>query len=121
VIAFWLAETFAPFVPYLRAGSRGGAESTRCDLAASAPRSVVQAALMFEAPCVACGRTMHPFRQRDALSTRSPRQSPIYLALTCPSDERAGCSRGNRAAAAYKSLWAFRQGRPQPPGQGTLL
>jgi hypothetical protein len=115
-LAFWQTEEFAPFIPYLRA-----VEHRRCDLSSQTPPNIMAAALLFEARCVACGDSIRPFRRRAAMSPRGPRPSPIYLAMTCPSDVKPGCSRGNRASAAYESLMALEQGRPQPPQQARLI
>lgn len=65
----------------------------------------VAAVLAMRVPCAACGSLMQPFRTRQGKSAgRAERPGRLFLALTCPLDQRVGCSRGAAATAAYERV-----------------
>jgi len=72
----------------------------RIELGTKAPPSAVAMALTLELPCVACGRSIHPFRQRVAASKRS-HHVHVYFAAACPLGISVGCSRGREARDEY--------------------
>lgn len=56
--------------------------------------------LAFTMPCVACGRTINPFRVRAATSKRGG-SNHVYFAAACPLHVEVGCSRGLAARNEY--------------------
>jgi hypothetical protein len=96
---------FASLAPHIRIETYardGGHERPRkrIELATKAPPNIVSAALKMKMPCVACGRSIHPFRQRVAASKRS-HHAHVYFAAACPLETSIACSRGREARDEY--------------------
>jgi len=85
---------------YIRDGGSIGKCRHRIELRAMPPplRLRVLAVTM---PCVACGRTIHPFRDRHAPAKRGRANGHVYYAACCPLDISIRCSRGTEARDEY--------------------
>lgn len=105
VTGFWQNPTFATFRPYIRTSQdlRVG-QHRRCELDPKAPVEIVARALVWQAPCSACGAPMNPFRARRAPSLRGNATGAVYLGTTCRQVDSAGCSRSSAAAMALEAL-----------------
>lgn len=55
-------------------------------------------------PCVACGREMHPIRERAGKSGRGHSAQNLYYAATCPLEVNMGCARGKKARDEYRRV-----------------
>lgn len=69
------------------------------------PEPLRSRALRFQMPCVACGRSMRPFRCRLRPNKRSDTHG-IYYAAACDLKTNIGCSRGNEARDEYRRVRA---------------
>lgn len=99
---------------YIKIETRKSAQpGHRIELHGWTPAPIVRQALDFEMPCVACGRAIHPFRQRGE-------NGHIFYAATCPLTVNIGCSRGGAARDEYRRVVAAVDGQP-PRGQGELF
>lgn len=56
-----------------------------------------------EVPCVACGKSVHPIRERKPGGRKTGR-GHLYFAPCCPLDVNLGCSRGNAAHSEYLAI-----------------
>lgn len=87
-----------PYVVIQHYGRDVGPRGTRWRIEVCPPSwPTADAWLTLETPCCAeCGRSMHPFRQRQDGSWRQ-----IYFAAACPASVSLSCSRGKLAADEY--------------------
>lgn len=123
--AWYLTPEFTKFVPYLRAipahDTRAG--RSRLELSSLTPRAVELEALMFTVSCVACGRSITPFRTRQRPPGRGRNVAGgTYLGVACRLTEGGGpgCSRGSLASRAYdqiKGLIEIARTHRKPDGQ----
>jgi len=60
------------------------------------PPELAGIAIGIYADCVACGRMIHPIRERKGAG--------MYYAPTCPLDVDVGCARGKAARAEYVTM-----------------
>lgn len=71
-------------------------------------------------PCVACGSSIHPFRQRK-VSTKPGRKAAAsgkwYYAVSCPQNVNNSCSRGKAASDEYKRVVQFVKELPKKPSR----
>lgn len=111
----------APFIQ-VQIYDRDGGHSHpryRIELRNSTPPAMRQMALALEAPCAACGRPIHPFRERSAPAGRGTEAQTVYVAAACPLDVNVGCSRGSAARDEYirirEAVDAWRRNTPEPP------
>lgn len=98
---WWETEEFAKFIPYIvaqAANDKRDGKHSRLEL--RGPYGVQVKAAQFVVHCVSCGASIHPFRVR-----KGGRQA--FLAVTCPLNERIGCSRGRAASNAYDAIEAI--------------
>lgn len=65
-------------------------------------------------PCVACYRTIQPFRARRGQFKRGSAKHMFY-ACTCSLDVNVGCSRGNEARDEYQRVRKDLEQRPTTP------
>lgn len=76
-----------------------------------------------QVPCVACGTLIHPVRERVA--SKRGKTGHLYLAPSCPLEERMGCSRGLEVHQAYleirQSVERLKANLPPVPQQAQLL
>lgn len=80
-------------------GRDGGPHNPRHRIEITPPDATTAYHLMqITMPCVACGRTMHPIRER---SVTGGGRGHLYYAAACPLDENVGCSRGQDAHDEY--------------------
>lgn len=106
-------EAWPDLVPYVRIQTYdrdGGHDHPRHRIEVDRPSSgiLVRRFLAMEMPCVACGRSIHPIRQR-----KGPDVS-LFIAVTCGLDVNYGCARGNAARDEYERIVAAVQGWVDP-------
>jgi hypothetical protein len=109
---------FADLVPHILVQAYYDAHQHsryRIELRDSTPFEVRLKALRLTMPCVACGRDIHPFRERQrAAKAGSSQAQAVYIAAACSPEVRPGCSRGNAARDEYirirEAVAAWRRG-----------
>jgi|SRR5262245_7810358 len=108
-----------PLVRIQRYDRDGGHRHPRHRIEVADPRdSRLRVALLaLEVPCCACGRTMHPIRERRG---GSPTRHTLYVAVACPLPVRVGCARGEAAHLEYERIIAAVEASGGPLGPGRL-
>ena len=109
--------------PYARDGGHSHPRY-RLELRNAAPLDIRTLALGLTMPCVACGRAIHPFRERGAAPAGrgSDQAQTVYLAVACPLAVNVGCSRGGAARDEYIRIreavdaWGRNNGGPSGGG-----
>lgn len=96
---WWLSPQFERWVAHIASdeGDANGRQEKHTRLELRAHPDDEFDAVLWEAACVHCGRTMRPFRRRQG-------QGAIYLSVSCEQDVRKDCSRGRDAARAYTAI-----------------
>jgi hypothetical protein len=83
-------------------GRDGGPDRPRWRLEVDPPTPAAgRVLLLVTMPCVSCGATISPIRQRAA---RTRDRGHFYFAPTCPLSVSLGCSRGRAAHAEYERV-----------------
>jgi len=106
-----------PFVHIEIYGRDGGPQKPRWRIEVKRPQSgiVLRQLLGARMPCVACGVSISPVRERAG------DWGALYFAPTCPLEVRFGCARGKAAREEYRAVKA-EMGRLVPGEiQGSLL
>jgi len=98
---FWGDDVF----PYLKWTGSGHGETNTLSVIGMPP-ALREAALVWRAPCVACGEFMNPIRERQKRnpSDRRTEKASMYVAVACSTEHRPGCGRGRAAAEAFAEL-----------------
>lgn len=77
------------------------------------PKDLRTEALRIKCPCVSCGASIHPIRNRRSKNQRSKTASAhLYIGVACPLSQRIGCSRGKAASLEYTRIRAAVGGAP---------
>jgi hypothetical protein len=76
------------------------------------PDDIAALAFVITMPCVACGREIHPIRERDreGYDRRWANLGPYYYSGTCPTKIRPACSRTSAASEDIDRVIAALQG-----------
>lgn len=88
-----------PFIRIEVYGRDGGPDNPRHRIEVETPPSgiLLRKFLAVEMPCVVCGRTIHPIREREG-------RGHLYFAATCELDVNYGCARSARARDEYNAV-----------------
>jgi hypothetical protein len=85
---------------YVRDGGSAKNARHRIELRAL-PWELRSRALAVTMPCVSCGGTIHPFRDRRSPAKRGRANGHVYFACCCPLETNISCSRGGEARDEY--------------------
>jgi len=99
-----------PFVRIEIYDRDGGHEHPRHRIEIDTPPSgiLLRKFLAVEMPCVVCGRTIHPLREREG-------RGHLYYAATCSLDVTFACARSAAARVEYDAIKAAVDGTAPPP------
>ncbi len=107
-----------PFLHVVECAQDGGLHEARIRIEfLDLPEQLARELVMFEMPCVDCGRPNHPLRRRQG-----DHWDRLYYAPTCPITVRMRCSRGRAAELEYERFKGILSSRlPRPGAQLSLF
>ena len=113
--------TLRPFLRVEQYARDSGRRGARVRLEVDRPEDgrILRRLLGIVMACVACGRPVHPIRERGG-------RAGLYFAPTCSLDVRFGCARGGKASREYLDVRAAVEawrasGGDGPAAQGDLF
>jgi hypothetical protein len=101
---------WSELLPYVRIeiyGRDGGPKHPRHRIEVEElPQPLRLKALACEVPCISCGHSIHPIRQRQVTrrGIRQTHRGALYYANSCPLEVRVGCSRGDASRDDYQRV-----------------
>lgn len=109
-----------PWIVIQRYGRDTGPNGARARIEFKRPHDgvLVRRFLALTMPCVACGRTIHPIRERGGQWN-----GQLYYAATCDSSITLSCRNGGKSRQEYMAVRrAIAEWQPEPPVlQGDLF
>jgi len=108
--------TLRPFLRVERYGRDTGPRGARSRLECRRPGDgrVMRQLLALSMPCVHCGRTVHPIRERQGMGNR------MYFTCTCGLDVTFVCARSGEAREEYRKVIAALADVPPDAEQSVL-